>query len=200
MIKNIVFDIGNVLLKWNPGEVVNKLFSEHPDTARLTQQLFKSEHWLEINRGKMTEQELIEIYTNSLGIERHRLQILMEEIKNSLLPLDRDFELISKLHLKYDLYALTDNVREIMIYLQTKYNFWGKFKGIVVSAEIGHLKPAAEIYNYLLNEYQLNADETLFIDDHLPNVEGAKKVGLHAVQFINTDQCIQEMRKLKIKI
>lgn len=200
MIKNIVFDIGNVLLTWNPGSVVSKIFSEHPNSTLLTQQLFKSEHWLELNRGKLTEVELIDLYHQLYQLDPKKLVILMEEVKKSLLPIENSFDLLTKLQTNYSLYALTDNVREIMIFLRKQYNFWDQFKGVVVSAEVGFLKPTPEIYRYLLEKFCLNANETLFIDDHLPNVEGARSAGLHSIQFIDVKQCLHEMKKLNIKI
>ena len=99
-------------------------------------------------------------------------------------------ELLDKLYNSgIPLYSITDNVHEIMAHLKRKYNFWDKFLGVVVSAELGILKPAPEIYNNLLQKYKLIPAETLFIDDHPPNIEGEKQVGMQALQFTNTKDC-----------
>ena len=60
-----------------------------------------------------------------------------------------------------------------MVHLRARYSFWQMLNGVVVSAEVGALKPSPIIYQHLLTTYQLNAQETLFIDDHKLNVEGA---------------------------
>ncbi len=196
VIKNIVFDIGNVMVKWQPTEVVRQIFPDQ-NAVQLTQLLFKSSYWLDLNLGKITEAELINIYHASMGIETQKLQKLMRSIKESMLPIDHSFELLSHLHqLRYSLYALTDNVHEIMSYLKLKYNFWNLFKGVVCSAEVGFLKPMPEIYKKLLDTYSLNPTETVFIDDHPPNVEGAKIAGMFAIQFSNVAQCIPELNKV----
>lgn len=200
MIKHIVFDVGNVLLKWQPSHVVRKLFPEQ-NTMELTQTLFKSPVWYDLNLGKISEAEALGIYHETHSIDYEKLNFLLQEIKNSLLPVDNSLDLLSKLYESdYALYALTDNVREIMSYLKGKYTFWDKFKGIVVSAEVGYLKPAPEIYSHLLSTYDINPVEAVFIDDHLPNVDGARLVGMQGIQFINANQCIDELSQLGVNI
>ncbi len=196
MIKNIVFDIGNVLVRWQPTTVVESFFPQ-ADAEQLTRLLFKSPDWLDLNRGKMTEAELIARQHKKLDIEVIKLQQLMQAIKESMLPIDQSFELLQHLsQLKYPLYALTDNVREIVNYLRKRYHFWDLFQGVVCSAEVGYLKPMPEIYQVLLSTYSLLPQETLFIDDHLPNVEGAKAVDMASFQFFNVQQCVTELNKL----
>ena len=97
------------------------------------------------------------------------------------------------------LYALTDSTKDIVSYLQKKYHFWEKFKGIVVSADVGWMKPSPLIFS-IVNKYQLNSSETLFIDDYARNIEGAKQVNLSAIQFENTLQCIEALRRFNIPI
>jgi len=199
MIKNIVFDIGNVLIKWDPATVVQQVFSEHPHPAMLLQQMFKSPAWYDLNLGKISEADLIEIYHKTLNIEREQLYVLLEALKESMVPIENSFELLTRVYqLHYPLYVISDNVREIVAYLKTRYDFWHQFQGIVISAEVGHLKPAPEIYHHLLTTYQLKPDETLFIDDIMKNVEGAKLMGMQGIEFKNVAQCRDEMQKLNI--
>jgi putative hydrolase of the HAD superfamily len=200
-IKNIVFDIGNVLVRWDPQSVVEQLFSTEENIGALTQKLFKDVFWYDLNLGKITEQQFMHQVHQTLKIELKKLEQLLQMIKESLTPIAGGFELAKKLYEQsYPLYLLTDNTKEIVHYLKTKYDFWPWFKGMISSAEVGYLKPAPEIYNNLLNTYQLIAGETLFLDDLLKNVEGAQAVGMHALQFTTTEQCIADLRELKIKI
>ena len=76
------------------------------------------------------------------------------------------------------------------------YSFWLRFDGAIVSAEVGMLKPQPEIYHLLLNNNELIASETVFIDDMLYNVEGAKSVGMHAIQFEDIGQCEKDLISL----
>ena len=200
MIKNIVFDIGNVLLKWAPYDTVSKVFPNHPNTYELNQKIFKSSTWMDLNRGKMAEKEAIFLYHQELGISISKLEELMKEVKLSLSPIEGSFELLDKLHNKgFAIYSITDNVREIIHFERQRYPLFDKFLRMVISADIGALKPDEEIYRYLLKTYHLKAEECVFIDDLLINIEGAKKVGMHGIQFVTAEFCKDELNKLGVE-
>ena len=74
-------------------------------------------------------------------------------------------------------------------HLREKHAFWSAFRGIVISGEIQMMKPEPEIFEYLLRRYELSAAETMFIDDHLPNIEAAQALGLHTILFQDARQC-----------
>jgi putative hydrolase of the HAD superfamily len=193
-IKNIVFDVGNVLVRWDPLAVVAKMFPGEADPHKLTQQIFKSEAWHDLNRGKISEIALIKQYHQQMGIELKHLEMLMVAIKESLKPLPGSFELLEDLYqAQFSLYALTDNTHEIMAHLRKQYNFWNRFRGVVVSADVGSLKPEPAIYRYLLDTYQLNPAETLFMDDLPANVAGAEAVGITGICFQSLPQCLQDL-------
>ncbi|MBS0286112.1 MAG: HAD family phosphatase [Proteobacteria bacterium] len=197
-IKNIVFDVGNVLVRYDPVYIIAKSFPEHPNQATLVQEIFKHETWLALNLGYITEAQALLEYHSRLGLEIERLQQMAQITKESLTPIAGAQKLLRTLHGNYPLYALTDNTHEIMAYLRARYDFWPLFKGVVVSAHIGHLKPSAEIYRHLLKTYQLSPEETLFLDDVIKNIEGAKAVGIQAVQFKDTEQIIEELKRLGV--
>lgn len=196
-IKNIIFDVGNVLVRWDPTHIVSVAFPEYKHPSSLAQSIFKHQTWLDLNLGLITEKEAILHYSARLGLEQADLAIMMQIVKTSLVPIPGSFELLTQLYQeKYHLYALTDNTKEIMAYLKEKYDFWRYFKGVVVSAEIGHLKPSKAIYAHLLQTYQLNAKETVFIDDLLVNVEGAKALGIEGIAFRDAQTCRISLEKL----
>ena len=200
MIKNIVFDIGNVLVKWAPHEVLKKFFPNHPNTFELNQRIFKSPTWMDLNRGKMTEKEAVIIYHRELGISISKLEELMEQVKLSLTPIEGSFELLDTLYDKgFSIYSITDNVREIIHFEKQRYSFFNKFLGMAMSADIGVLKPNEAIYRYLLDTYHLKAEECVFIDDLFMNVESAKKVGMNGIQFITAESCKEELNKLGVE-
>lgn len=199
-IKNVVFDVGNVLVRWDPHFIVTHAFPEYDNPADLVQKIFKNKTWYDLNLGLISEDEALALYNKHLGIGIDRLQHMAEVVRSSLSLLPESVELLKALDAaSFSLYALTDNTHDIIAYLQKKYDFWPLFQGIVVSAQVGYLKPSQEIYQHLLNAYGLNASETVFIDDHLPNVEGAKQLGISAIQFQNIKQCMQALKELKVQ-
>ena len=190
-IKNVVFDIGNVLVKWSPYEVLEQLFPQK-GAKELYQQIRPI--WIDLNLGKLTEQEAILGYQDLLNVPEKQLAELMQLLKTSQTPLPGSLELLKKLHAgNVPLYSITDNVKEIMEYHRLNSNFLHYFSGIAVSAEIGILKPNEKIYRYLLEQYKLDPAESVFIDDLMANVEGARAVGMHAFQFISAESCESEL-------
>lgn len=199
-IKNIVFDVGNVLVQWNPVSVISNTFPEIQDPLHLAEQIFRTAFWLDLNLGKISEQEAIQKFHHLLNVDKKTLEMLMQKAKESLLPVTGSIELVKDLHeAGYPLYVITDNTKEIMSHLKQKYDFWNLFLGVVVSAEIGHLKPSPHIYKYLLETYHLRAEETLFLDDIEANVKGAKAVDMVSIQFTTVEKCILDLKKLKVK-
>jgi putative hydrolase of the HAD superfamily len=200
-IKNIVFDVGNVLVRWDPVWIIENAFASYENKEKRLQQIFNSGIWADLNLGKFSEAEAINIYQQKFGIEQTKLQRLMQTVKHSLTPLPGSFELFDDLHRAgYQLYLLTDNVHEIVAHLKQTYHFWDKVVGAVVSAEIGHLKPSAEIYHYLLNTHDLTPHETVFLDDLQKNIEGAQKHGIHGIQFKHGAQAMEALREIGVNI
>ena len=193
--KNIVFDIGNVLLKWSPQDIVKTLFPAAPHQDILVRKIFKSQIWYDLNLGKLTEKEAIFLYIQEFPADSVVFETLMDVVNESLTPLKGSLELFDNAYQSgRSLYSITDNVKEIMIFLRKKYNFFEKFQGIVVSAEEGFLKPSPRLYQILLDRYDLTASETIFMDDILANVEGARQVGMHGIHFTDADACAKELR------
>lgn len=198
-IKNIVFDVGNVLFRWDPLSVVLHTFPDVSDPHELAKLIFKHQIWFDLNLGHINEAQAIALYRARFTEHQPHFNKLMDNVRDSLLPLYESIALLKHLNNHYSLYALTDNTIEIMAYLKSHYDFWPLFKGIVVSAEVGQLKPSEEIYRHLLDTYSIHPHETLFIDDHLPNVLGAQKVGIQAIQFHSIEQCLEDLKRLGIR-
>lgn len=198
-IKNIVFDIGNVLVKWAPFDVIKSVF---PDSD--PEGFFKAMYpvWIDLNLGKVSELEAIELYHQQLKFPKDKLVQLMYAFKTGQTPIPGSLELLEELSCLegIELYSITDNIRELIAYHRANSNFLDKFKGVVVSADIAVLKPNAAIYNNLLTSYNLIPGECVFIDDLAINVDGARKVGMRAFQFLDAKQCRMELKALRINV
>ena len=196
--KNIIFDIGNVLVKWSPKDIVRATFGDDLVDSRV-QDIFQHELWYLLNRGEINESQAKQQYQIALGLDPVLVNRLFEEVKHSQVLIEGTTELVRKLKLAdYELYALTDNVKEIVAYLRSQYDFWEDFCGVVVSAEVQCMKPNPEIYHHLLNTYSIDPSETVFIDDHPPNIQGARDVGLKAIQFQSSAQCERDLKSMGV--
>ncbi|AXQ98593.1 HAD family hydrolase [Pseudoalteromonas piscicida] len=196
-IKHVIFDVGNVFVRWSPEEIVRLTFGNHCDVESLAKQLFHSEIWFAINRGELTEAETKQAFMRICHLTSDQADELFFYIKESLIPLYGTLSLMQRLKMAgYSAYALTDNVHEIVSHLKARHTFWQHFDGEIISAELGCMKPGKAIFTHLLERYQLEAGDCVFLDDVLVNVEGAKQVGLHGIQFFNAAQAERELREL----
>ncbi|GMQ46854.1 HAD family hydrolase [Vibrio sp. 10N] len=197
-IKNVVFDVGNVIVRWSPVEIVNLTFGTQGDASHQRAKLiFQSDTWLELNKGNLTEEETKVRYQSELGLTRDECDRLFYYVKETQILLYGTLALIRQLkQAGYRIFALTDNVHEIVTHLKQRYDFWTLFEHATVSAELGVLKPCDDIYQALLSHNKLKASETVFLDDMPYNVDGALKNGMHAIQFVSAEQAGSSLRKL----
>jgi len=196
-IKNIVFDVGNVIVRWSPVEISRLTFGTVEDPEQLAQSIFQSQIWLDLNKGLMTESEAKARYNQEHGLSVEDCERLFYYVKHTQLLLYGSIDLLKRVKSAgYRVYALTDNVVEIVEYLKSTYKFWQLFDGATVSAEVGLLKPQPEIYHSLLSQHEIAASESVFIDDMPYNVEGAEAIGMSAIQFENASQCEQALKRL----
>jgi len=185
MIKNLIFDMGNVLINYTPLSFIKREGITDPDdTALLMREIFRSEEWLLADEGRITAADIDERCCRRLP-ERlrpvgHKLILSWYE---PLEPIPGMAEFIRRQKAAgMKLYVLSNAP-------DTVGNYFDRIPGsecidgVVVSAAVRMTKPHAEIYNYLLDKYGLKADECLFIDDLKENADGAEAVGIHGYVF-----------------
>jgi putative hydrolase of the HAD superfamily len=188
--KNVIFDVGGVLLDWNPGRIIDAIYSDPVEGAAMQQLIFLHEDWLELDRGTLSEQQLLARVARRAGRPVPELERLFEVVRASLHPKHDTIALLASLADRaVPLYCLTNMPPGTMDWLRQAHTFWDYFDGIVASGEIQLIKPQPEIFEYLLQRYGLTASETVFIDDSQPNIAAAQALGMQAILFRDAAQC-----------
>jgi HAD superfamily hydrolase (TIGR01509 family) len=122
---------------------------------------------------------------------------LFEAVRSSLQPKADTLALLENLaQRQVPLYCLSNMPASTFAFLRERHTFWSAFRGIVISGEIKMIKPEREIFEYLLHRYELTASQTVFVDDHPPNIQAAQALGLHTVLFHDARQCEAELDHL----
>lgn len=200
MYKNIIFDLGNVLLSFNPKEYLNSKIGENR-RERVFKEIFLSKEWVKLDEGTITEIEAIEAISLRNEAYREDIKRAFENWYDILVPIDESVELLKELKEKgYKLYYLS-NFHDIAFKnVKEKYDFFNLFDGGVVSSEDKLLKPDERIYEVILNRYNLLPKESIFIDDMKINVEAAKEANIEGLVFENTNKLKEDLKALGVDI
>jgi putative hydrolase of the HAD superfamily len=180
----VVFDFGGVLVRWAPGEVVQRLYSDPKLRETLMHSVFQHPDWLEYDRGSFSDEELAARFAERTGLTLEAMHELLREVRESLTPLAATVTLLQDLARRgIPLYGLTNMHGNTFRFLKSRDDFWGVFRGVVVSGDIKLVKPDPRIFAHLLAEHSLKAERVVFLDDSPANVAAARQAGLQAIHF-----------------
>ena len=200
-IKNVIFDIGGVLLLFNPREYLKKHLGDHEQASRLYQAVFRSDEWKALDRGTIGEKEAIEKMCEKHPELADSIREIMGRIVDIFVPIEGTINIMKKLKEGgYGIYLLTNFHADVFEKVKKKFEFFNLVDGGVVSSHVKLLKPEREIYECIIRRYSLDPLETVFIDDTLENVEGAKSVGLHAILFESPLKLKEELKRLGVSV
>jgi putative hydrolase of the HAD superfamily len=195
--RNVIFDLGGVVIEWNPDRIIEAYYADPALRALLKSELFRHPDWLDLDRGTLHEPELIVRLAQRTGRPAEELAGLMDAVRASLHAREDTVALLDKLFARgVPLYCLSNMSSSTFAHLRERHSFWGVFRGIVISGDVRLMKPEPEIFQLLLQRYALPAAQTVFVDDNEPNVVAARALGLHAVWFKDARQCEMELEKL----
>lgn len=198
MIKNIVFDLGKVLVEFNPlGYLKQFGFNDNINNI-LSDIIFKSKDWFECDSGKYANNsDLVEILCNKHPQYNDEIRAVLNKEWVKMLTLKESSVEFLK-HLKqesFKIYILS-NLSEESYNFVSKYDFFNLIDGGVYSYQLKICKPELQIYNELLTKYNLCPEETIFIDDNKDNIDVANKLKIHGVLFNDLEDTKQEVEKI----
>jgi 2-haloacid dehalogenase len=186
----IIFDLGAVLIDWNPRYLYNKIFSTEGETEHFLQHICTSDWNEEQDAGRaLTEAtELLVTAHPQYEAQIRAYYGRWKEMLGGVIPETVAILQELKDSRRYKLYALTNWSNETFPIALVSYPFLQWFDGIVVSGREKMRKPYASFYQLLLDRYEVNAKDALFIDDNLRNVSGAEACGIESIHFTSPHQ------------
>lgn len=185
MTRNIIFDMGQVLICWHPELLMAHLELSENDRKCLTRDVFQSVEWVRLDRGTISEEDAVEAMCRRLPAHLHRAAetLVKDWWKRPLTPMPGMAELVAELKENgYGIYLLSNASLRLREYFH-RIPGAAHFDGLMVSAEQKLLKPQHEIYERLFAEFNLEPKSCFFIDDAPANIEGAFQVGMPGVIF-----------------
>jgi 2-haloacid dehalogenase len=199
-INTIIFDLGGVLIDWNPEYLYKQIFTNEKDMRFFLDNICTKE-WNENQDAgypiKQATSNLIKKhpkYINEINAYYTRWEEMFGDYDA------HSARILQQLHMqkKHRLLALTNWSAETFYPAKDLYAFLNYFEGIVVSGDEKIKKPDYKIYQILLNRYNVNAKESVFIDDALENIEAANDLDFHTIHFLSASQMETELKNIKV--
>lgn len=191
----IIFDLGAVLIDWNPRYVYRKMFVTEDAMEYFLSEICTS-HWNEQQDAGRPFAEATQILTAQYPHYTREIAAYygkwVEMLAGPIIP---SVEMFAKLKesKKYKIVALTNWSAESFPIALEMYDFLHWFDGILVSGDENLKKPDPAIFELLLDRYDIDWSKAVFIDDNLKNFEAATQLGIKSIHFLNPDQCRKDL-------
>lgn len=184
MIKNIIFDVGKVLVEYDPVEYMKKRGYTGEEQKIILEAVFQNPLWLVADRGPIETEELIEGFVANAPEHEELIRDAYGHAEDTIWEMSYTMEWIEELKNRgYRLYVLSNYGKDLLARTRDKMPFLPYMDGVVFSHECHLMKPEWEIYKYLCDSYSLLPSECVFIDDNAENIEAARKFGIHGIRF-----------------
>ena len=200
MIRNIIFDLGNVIINYNQKQIINNFTKKEEEIKYIYDEIFNAQEWELMDLGDITNDEAIEVINKRNEFKYQKLtdNFLHEWYKEQ--EINRDIvEIAKKLKRNgYKLFVLSNMANLTYEYFKND-EFFSLCKGIIISAHEHLIKPDEKVFRLLLDRYKLNAEECLFIDDDPSeeNYKTANKMEIKGRRIIPNSA--EDVRKLLLE-
>jgi 2-haloacid dehalogenase len=202
-IKNVIFDLGGVLIDWNPEYVYLEVFNGDREKMKWFFDEICTMDWNENQDAGYPLQQATEERVKLFPEYEEWIRIYYGRWEEMLgKQIDGTVTILKQLidNPNYKVVALTNWSAETFPIALERFDFLHWFEGIVVSGTEKMRKPFNEIYELTLNRFNIEASQSLFIDDNARNIEAAKKMGINTIRFNNPTQLKSELKSLNIDI
>ena len=200
MVENIIFDLGGVLIDWNPKYVYRTIFNSEDEVDWFLENICTSD-WNALQDKGRPLQEATQVLQNKYPQWSDQIAAYYGRWSEMLGgPIDQTVELLSKIksNNRHNLYALTNWSQETFPVALERYEFLQWFQGIVVSGDEKCIKPDKDIYNILFERYHLDPASCLFFDDNKKNIATALQLGMQAWWFDTPEKLKEQLEETGI--
>lgn len=184
MIKNVVMDMGNVLLYFTPQKTLERYCRSEEEKQLIMKELFGSDIWIMGDRGEIVNDQRYGLVKDKLPQSMHgTLRLIVDHWQDDLVQIPGAEDFVKKCKSAgYRMYVLSNACQLFYEYFPRRFDA-KLFDGIMVSSTVRLIKPDPRIYELLCSTYDLKPEECVFIDDRADNVEAAQGVGMRGIVF-----------------
>lgn len=201
MIRNIIFDIGNVLTDFRWKEFLEEKGFAGEELDRIARASVLSPVWPELDRGVWTQDQVMEGFVRNDPEMEEELHRAFDDMSEMVVIRDYAVEWVRELKEKgFGVYYLSNFSEKTERECQEGLAFLPEMDGGILSHREKLIKPDPEIYRLLLSRYHLRAEECVFLDDTPVNVEAGLKLGIRGIVFQNKEQAVRELREMGLDL
>lgn len=199
-INTVIFDLGGVLIDWNPRYLYRKIFETEEEVTWFLENICTSEWNDQQDAGRSFEEATRELMARHPEHEEAIAAWYSRWQETISGPIEGTVKILHQIKQseKFRLYALTNWSAETFPWALENFHFLHWFEGIVVSGVEKCRKPLPEFFQILFERYNVKPSEALFIDDNIQNIQGAKMLGLNTIAFQSPEQLQRELRQWNI--
>ena len=200
MIKNVIFDIGGVIVKFKKETYLDPLGLDEATKNYLIDEILFTEDWFQMSIGKMTEQEFLanakKRHPDYYDLAKSVFEI--DTLKKLLPVYQQTLRLVEKIKAKgYRLFIISDLEESNVRYVENEIpNIHDLFEDIIYSCRVGMVKKFGEVFDLAINRFNIVPEESIFIDDTQINLDQAAKRGINTFRFTDPSVHIAELEKL----
>ncbi len=199
MIKNIVFDIGNVLVKFQPDQAMRELGIEEEKIPKMAQATYSNPIWGELDRGVIPEAEIIDKMVTVAPEYEEEIRLFFRDGKDKVVktyPYAKAW--IEELQQNgYKVYLLSNYPENYFeLHRKSQLDFANVVDGMIISGMVMIVKPYSDIYECLFDTYNLKSEECVFLDDRPENIEGGEKLGMRGIVFESYEDAKSKLENL----
>lgn len=199
MIRNIIFDIGNVLTDFRFREFLADLGHEADMVERIAEATVMTDVWQEFDRGVWSEEELLEGFIKNDPDIEVQIRGFFRNIKGMVTPRDFAIPWIEGWKDKgYGVWYLSNLSHKVEVECEEALRFLPYMDGGILSYQEKLIKPDLAIYELLLQRYGLEADECVFIDDTKANIDACRTAGMHGILYTNQEEVEEMLEKMGV--
>jgi len=198
-IRNIIFDIGNVLAKFGWCEYFSKYGYDEETLKKIEKATVKSTDWCEYDRGLMKDEEILEAFIKNDPTIENQLRTSLTNLHGMVSRLSYSIPWLEELkRTGYQVYFLSNFSQKAHLECADALDFLPFMDGGIFSYQDHLIKPDPDIYRLLLDRYHLQAEECVFLDDTAENLPPAEQFGIHTIQFHTREQAVRDLEKMGV--
>ena len=195
-IKALIWDLEGVLLKTEDDNLYLTVAKKLNAPYEKVREIFFSDLNDKMDLGEVTQDQFNAYVMDTLQISREKTALL-EKVVDEESYIDKDLvRIITKLRRDYKTGLLSNYSKDLRSKIENEWALGSAFDEIIISCEVGVIKPDPAIFSLMLERLGVKAEESVFIDDRIKNIDGAKKMGFHTIFFTNKEQAMEELTRI----